>query len=109
VRTFYWGLLIVAQISVTCAVTMVPYNAYKVPYRRQERAAVFSALATNPSPANKAAMQQELKLARGYMSDRQFARAGVLLASLLALDIVGAYAWSRYKRKARCPAGPIRQ
>lgn len=105
VKTFYWGLLILAQIWFTCAVTIVPCNPFKVPYRRQERAAVLSALATNPSPVNKAALQQELSLARRYVSDRQYARAGVLLASLLALDIVCAYAWSRAKRQVASPSG----
>ena len=102
-RPSYWGLLILAQFWISCAVTIVPYNAFKVPYRRQERAAVFSALATNPSPANKAALQEELKHVRRYVSDRQYARAGVLLASLLTLDIVCVYAWTRHKRQI---AGP---
>ena len=102
-RPFYWGLLILAQFWISCAVTIVPYNAFKVPYRREQRAAVFSALATNPSPANKAALQEELRLVRRHVGDRQCGRAGVLLASLLALDIVVVYACSRHKRQVASP------
>jgi hypothetical protein len=103
VRAFYWVLLISAQIWLPCELTLVPSNANKVSFRRQERAATFAALATNPSTANQAAMREELRSASRYITDRDCTRAGFLLASLLALDIVCAYAWSRHKRRVANP------
>ncbi len=90
-RPFYWVILITAQIWFCLQVTLAPFNAAKVSYRREERAAASKALQENPSPATRAAFQEELRRAGRHVASRQFATAGVLFAILVALDVAAVY------------------
>jgi hypothetical protein len=98
-RPFYWAILIVMQLWFTCAVTMVPFNAFKVSYRREERAAALKADRENPSPATRAVVLEELHRATRHTVDREFTRTGVLFAVLVALDILCLYGWKHRKRE----------
>jgi hypothetical protein len=98
-RPFYWIILIVVQLWFTLGVTFVPFNAFKVSYRREERAAALKADSENPSPATRAAVLEELHRATRHTIDREWTRAGVLFAVLVALDILFLYGWKHCKRE----------
>jgi hypothetical protein len=98
-RPFYWAILIVVQLWFTLAITLVPFNAFNVSYRREERAAALKADRENPSPATRAAVFEELHRATRYTVDREWTRAGVLFAVLVALDILCLYGWKHRKRE----------
>lgn len=63
-----------------------PGNLAKEPYRREERAAALKVMADNPTPANKAAFQEELRRDMHYINRRDWTRAGFVLAGFLLLD-----------------------
>ncbi len=98
-RPFYWVILIVVQIWLACQMSILPYNAARVSYRREERAAALIAQAENPSPANRAVLQEELRLAERHVFHRELFHATVWLAVFLALDVVFIYARRHPKRE----------
>jgi hypothetical protein len=98
-RPFYWIILIVVQLWLTLAVTLVPFNAFKVSYRREERAAALKADREHPSPATRAAVMEELHRATGHTLDREWTRAGMLFTVLVVLDILLLYGWKHRKRE----------
>ena len=98
-RPFYWIILIVVQLWFTLAVTLAPFNAFKVSYRSEERAAALKADRENPMPATRAAVLEELHRATRYTVDREWTRAGVLFAVLVALDVLCLYGWNHRKQE----------
>ncbi len=99
-RPFYWVILVVVQIWFACQVSFVPFDAARVSYRRDERAAALKAQNGNPSPATRSAVQEELRLAGRHVVRRQLAQASALLAVFLALDIAFMSAWTHSKRES---------
>ena len=98
-RPFYWVIVIVAQIWLSLQISLTPFNAFRVSYRREQRAAALKAQDENPTPATRAAMQEEMRRALHYVSNRQVATAGVLFALFLAADISILYAMKRRSNK----------
>lgn len=61
-------------------------NLAKEPYRREERAAAFKAMAENPTPATKAAFHEEQLRVIRYTTRRDLTRSGLMFAGFLLLD-----------------------
>jgi len=99
-------LLVVFQWSLVAALSFQPVNIFKIRFRQEQRAAVFKALSEEQSPANKAALQEEIRLARRYIERRQLTKAGVLMGIFLCADGIGIYLW---RKKTSCPLSPARQ
>src|SRR5512137_583187 len=102
-RPFYWVILLVVQLWIACQLTFAPFDVFRVAYRRDERAAALRAQRENPSPATRAAVQEELRRAVAHVQATQFATAGVIFAALVALDVLCFYGWKHVKRE---PASP---
>jgi hypothetical protein len=100
-------LLMVFQLGLALALSHEPVNIFKIRFRQEQRAAVFKALSEEQSPANKAALQEEMRLARKHVADKQFTKGAVLLAMFLSADGIGIYLWKRSKRTS-CPLSPAR-
>ncbi len=98
-KYFCLGILFIAQVWLACQLAFTPFNAVKVTYRREERAAALKAEAENPSPTTRAALQEEIRLAARHVHSRQFASAGVIFVSLVGFDLLCIYAWRRIQQK----------
>lgn len=85
-------LILVGQLFLTASLTLSG-NAAKSPYRRAERTAALNALAADPSPANKTAFQEDLKLVSRFVSKQHFLNAAMLMAVWLFIDGVVIYCW----------------
>ena len=97
-RVRHWfliGLLLSFELLLVVAMSFRASNLAKISYRREERSAALEALHRNPSPENKAALQEEWRLAGKHVTQQQSKKAGVLLAVFLAADGVAFYLWKQ--------------
>ena len=97
-RVRHWfliGLLLSFELLLVVAMSFRPGNLAKISYRREQRSAAFEALRNNPSPENKAAVQEELRLAGKNVMRQQSKTAGALLALFLVADGVAFYLWKQ--------------
>jgi hypothetical protein len=99
-------LLVVFQLGLALKLSDEPVNIFKIRFRQEQRAAVFKALSEEQSPANKAALQEEIRLAREHVAQRQRTKAGVLLATFFGADGIVIFLWRR--QRASCPLSPSR-
>jgi hypothetical protein len=99
-------LLVVFQLWLAVGLSHPLVNIFKIRIRQEQRAAVFKALSEEQSPANKAALQEEIRLAHEYVARRQFTKAGLLLATFFGADGIVIYLWRR--QRTSCPLSPSR-
>jgi hypothetical protein len=97
-------LVVVFELWLAAEVAFQPVNLVKVSFRREQRAAVLRGLSKDPSPENRAALQEELRLAREHVGRRQFTKAGVLLAVLFGADAIVIYLRRQHDLRANTPA-----
>ena len=90
------ALVVVVQSGLVLKLVIAPVNLAKEPFRREQRAAAATALAADPSPEKRAALQDELSLVARHVNHRQFTRAGVVVAVLLVIEAVGVYRWRQH-------------
>ena len=100
-------LLVVFQLGLVGGLSHPLVNIFKIRFRQEQRAAVFKALSEEQSPANQAALKEEIRLAHEYVSRQQDRKAGILLAVFFGADVIGIYLWKRSK-KTSCPLSPAR-
>ena len=81
-------VLVLVQLFFVLQLTLRPVNLAKIPFRMQERGAVFSAFAKNPSPENKAELQKEWQLAGNHVVCQQYTTAGIVFAALLGAEMI---------------------
>jgi hypothetical protein len=97
-------LAVVVQFVLVLQFTLHEVNLAKIPYRRAERAAAARALAQDQSPENKAALQEESRLAGNYVARQQFTRAGVIFAVLLSIEGIVIYVGRKHESKYKAVA-----
>jgi hypothetical protein len=95
--------LIVLQVAIVFRVSSGPTNLAKISYRRAERAAAMQAYHKEPTPENKLALDNEWRVARSFLQQRQFTTAGILLGVLFSVEGVIYYLWRRRYIKAPFP------
>ena len=93
------ALTLSGQLMMTAKLTLVSGNTSKSPYRRAERTAARNALAADPSPANKAAFQEELRLVNRFVHEKKLLNAAMVMAVWLFFDGVLIYCWVQQNRK----------
>jgi hypothetical protein len=89
-------------VAVIQAWLIMPHglNLARDPYRSQERKALLKAVVDDPSPATKAAYEEERQRDLQFIQHREFVRFAPLMTGLLVLDgIVLSLFWIYTKRK----------
>ena len=94
----FWPLLIALQISLAAGIALSPFNAARGPYRHDERAAAFKAMAEHPSPETKAAVLRELQLNKEHIVHQEFIFCGVLIVVFVLVDIACFYGWRNFRQ-----------
>ena len=98
------ALAVVVQFFLVLQFTLHDVNLAKIPYRQAERAAAARALAQDQSPKNKAALQEESRLAGIYVARQQFMEAGVIFAVLLSIEGAVLYAGRKHDDEQKAVA-----
>ena len=96
-RIIFVALAIVVQFYLIGYFTFRATNLAKTPYRLAERSAAFNVFANDPSSKNKAAFEQEVRLATRHTAARQLALTGAVLAVILGFE--GLLIYSGKKRE----------
>ncbi len=85
---FLMGLVMVVQLWIAAAIFLDAPNPLRTSFRREQRRAALEMYSQDPSPENRAAWQEELRLARHHVSRGQFPAAGILLGVFAGADIL---------------------
>jgi len=98
-RRFYWAILLVAEVWLSCQLALEPVDVFRVAYRREERRAALKAQSESPSVATQAALQDELHRAARHVQIRQFTAAAVIFGALVVLDVFCIYGWKHVAKR----------
>jgi hypothetical protein len=91
-RLVYWVALIAMELVIVASMVPAP-NVARISYRKAERLAALDAMHTNPSPATRAAYQEESRLASNHAMRRWLLQEGLpLVGVLVVIDVALAYA-----------------
>lgn len=96
-------LVLAVEFVLSVVLTVRDFNAAKLPYRRQERAAALEAYAHDRTPEKLAAYQKELRLAGDEFGKRQFAKGCIVFSFFLILDAIYIYRTVMTKRNKLWP------
>jgi hypothetical protein len=95
-KIWLWILVIFAELVVAVEFTVPEPNLGRISYRKNERYAALDAMHTNPSPATRAAYEQESHLASRHATHEWLLfRLTPLFALFLGLDFL---VWFGIKR-----------
>lgn len=98
------ALVIIVQLYLVIQFTARPVNLAKIPFRHSERAAAHNAFSQDPSPENKEALQQELRLASNHIAKQQFIVTGIVFAALLSFEGFLMYSGRKHESKFKTVA-----
>jgi hypothetical protein len=93
------ALVIIVQLFLVAQFTLRPVNLAKIPYRRAERAAALTTWIQDKTPENKAAFDQELRLASRHTAIQQFTFTGVVFVAILSFEALVIYLGRKHDDK----------
>ncbi len=96
--------VIIVQLFVVMQFTLRPVNLDRIPYRGAERVAAQTTWIQDKTPANKAAYDQELRLASRHEAIQQFTFTGVVFVAILSFEGIIIYLGRKHDDKQKAVA-----